>query len=343
MNSELQSKSSTQKRIVVSGIKPTGSPHLGNYLGMIRPALEMSRKPQYHCYYFIADYHALTTLPNPKSFLESTYDVAATMIACGLDPEKVTFYRQSDVPEIMELSWVLACLTKKGAMNIAHAYKAAIAQNQEKGLEDLDVGINMGLYNYPILMAADVLAFQGEEVPVGKDQIQHIEIMRDIAGRFNQTYKPVLKQPKALVGATAAVLPGLDGRKMSKSYNNTIPLFVPSKKLQKLVGQIQTDSTGPDEPKDPNNSVLFTLYREFATTEQIQEMQNLFEKGISWRDAKQALFELLDFHLSPARSIYEQLLADRSKIDVILKLGAEKARIKAAYVLNEVRRAIGIS
>lgn len=334
----------TSKKTLLTGVKPTGMPHLGNYLGVIRASVELSQQPNYDILYFVADYHALTTTPKAVEMINNIYEVSATWLAAGIDTNKTIFYRQSHIPEIMELNWILACVTRKGSMNMAHAYKACVAQNQEKGITDLDSGINMGLYNYPVLMSADVLAFKANYVPVGKDQIQHIEIMRDIGNRFNHHYKKnVFTIPEAIIQETTAVLPGLDGRKMSKSYGNTIPLFCPAKKLQKLISQVQTDSSLPHEAKSTEDSVLFTLYKEFATPEETQMMAKAFAEGISWKDVKQEVYEKLNASIAPMREKYDALIADRPFLDSVLKEGAEKAREIARPFLQEVKTIIGMA
>ncbi|TLD40725.1 MAG: Tryptophanyl-tRNA synthetase [Candidatus Jettenia ecosi] len=330
-----------RKKIVLTGIKPTGSPHLGNYLGAIKPALALAQDEQYQSMYFIADYHALTAIKEPKYFRNLCYEVAATWIALGLNTDKVIFYRQSDIPEIFELTWILACLTPKGLMNRAHAYKAAVAQNLESKTSDIDSGINMGLYNYPILMAADILLFETDFVPVGKDQIQHIEITNDIAQSFNTTYREIFKLPKYLIQEETASLPGLDGRKMSKSYDNTIPLFVSPEQLRKRIFRIKTDSTPPEEPKDPTTSTLFLIYKEFASPEQEESMRKQYLKGIAWADVKQELFEMLNSFLGKYREVYNQMMADQQKLDTLLKEGGQKARSLAIPLMEKVRKAIG--
>lgn len=331
-----------EKKIVLTGIKPTGSPHLGNYLGAIKPALTLAQDEQYQAMYFMADYHAMTAIRDPAYFRHVCYEVSAAWLALGLDPDKVIFYRQSDVPEIFELTWILACLTPKGLMNRAHAYKAAVAQNLEIGVSDTDSGINMGLYNYPILMAADILLFQTDLVPVGRDQIQHIEITNDIAQSFNHTYGKVFKLPDHNIQEEeTASLPGLDGRKMSKSYDNTIPLFVSPELLRKLVFRIKTDSAPPTEPKDPATSTLFLIYKEFAGPEQVESMRKRYQRGIAWADVKQELFETLNSFLEKPRQLYNQLMTDHQKMDTLLTEGAQKARSLAIPCIKEVRKAIG--
>ncbi len=331
------------KKIILTGIKPSGSPHLGNYLGAMKPALALAQDAQNQPMYFIADYHALTAIREPDYFRNLCYEVAAAWLAFGLDTDKIIFYRQSDVPEIFELTWILACLTPKGLMNRAHAYKAAVAENLEMGISDADSGINMGLYNYPILMAADILLFHTDFVPVGKDQVQHIEITNDIARSFNHTYGKVFKLTNYIVQEEVASLPGLDGRKMSKSYDNTIPLFVPPDKLRKLVYRIKTDSAPPAEPKDPTTSTLFLIYKEFASPAQTESLRKRYLQGIAYADVKQELFEVLDAFLKEPRQLYNQLMADRYRIDILLSEGAKKARSLAIPFMEKIRKAIGRS
>ena len=331
------------KRIILTGIKPTGSPHIGNYLGAIRPALAFAEDPELTPLYFIADYHALTMIHDRETLAQLTYEVAATWLAFGLDPERTLFYRQSEVPEIFELTWILSCFTSKGWMNKAHAYKAKVADNEASGITDLDTGVNMGLYNYPILMAADILLFGSDLVPVGQDQQQHVEIARDIAQRFNHVYgADLLKLPQAVVDKNTAIIPGLDGRKMSKSYDNTIPLFAPAKQLQKLVARIVTDSAPPDAPKDPKTSHIFQIYEQLASPDQAASLAARYRSGIGWGDAKKALAELLEEILAGPRETYNELMNDRSRIDAMLVRGAQRARELAAPVMERVRTAVGI-
>jgi tryptophanyl-tRNA synthetase len=331
-------------RTVLTGIKPTGAPHLGNLLGAIRPALRLAGDGGVRAFYFIADYHALALLHDRREMRQLTHEVAAAWLACGLDPERVLFYRQSDVPQIFELAWILACFTSKGWMNKAHAYKAKTAENELAGNPDLDAGIHMGLYGYPILMAADILLFEADLVPVGEDQKQHIEIARDIAQRINHTYgEGLLKLPSALVDAGTAVVPGRDGRKMSKSYDNTIPLFASPGKLRKLVNAIVTDSSPPGAPKDPASSVVFQIFEQFATPEATAELRRRYVEGISWGDAKAALYDVLEPRLAEPRERYHALIADPQRIDQLLALGGDKARALARPVIERLRTAIGIT
>lgn len=329
------------EKIILTGVKPTGQPHIGNYLGAIRPALSLAGQPDSKTFLFIADYHSLTSAHDPKVLREMTYEVAATWLACGLDPRKTQFYRQSAIPEVFELQWILSCFTPKGLMNRAHAYKAKLQENQEQGKEDLDFGVNMGLYNYPILMSADILMFNAHEVPVGEDQVQHLEIARDIAQKVNRQYGEILRLPKFVVQAMKLV-PGLDGRKMSKSYDNHIPLFLESAKLRKMIMKIKTDSLPPEAPKDPGTSVIFDLYKEFAAAEQIEALRADYLKGIGWGFAKERLFEVIDASLTKPRQEYQRWMSDRGEIDKLLAEGAAVARPKAQELLEKLRKAIGI-
>ncbi|HET7579687.1 MAG TPA: tryptophan--tRNA ligase [Bacillales bacterium] len=329
------------KKVTLTGIKPTGNIHIGNYIGVIKPALALAKHHEYDPVYFIADYHGLTSVHDPNRFRELTYGVAATWLALGLDPEKVTFYRQSDVPDIFELCWILACLTPKGLMNRAHAYKAKVEQNQSAGL-DADNDVNMGLFSYPILMAADILLFQSDIVPVGKDQIQHVEIARDIAEHFNKMFGFTFKLPEYRVDEETAVIPGLDGRKMSKSYNNTIPLFSSEAELRKRIFQIKTDSLRPEEPKNPETSTLFLIYKEFANEKQVQDMRKRYQRGIGWGEVKQELYELMNAYLAEPRKKFKCLMENPGEIDAILVEGAQKARERCRPFSEEVRRKIGL-
>lgn len=331
------------KQRVLTGITTTGTPHLGNYVGAIRPAIAASKAEDVDAYFFLADYHALIKCHDPEMVRKSTKEIAATWLALGLDTDKTTFYRQSDVPEIMELSWILTCLTAKGLMNRAHAYKAAVQENEEKG-EDADNGIMMGLFSYPILMAADILMFNGHKIPVGKDQIQHVEMARDIAQKFNHVFAAdTFVLPEAVVSDEVAVLSGLDGRKMSKSYNNAIPLFLPEKKMQKHINKIKTNLLEPGEPKDIQDSTVFEIWKAFATPEQSVYMQGQYEQGIAWGQAKKELGALINTELGEARERYEALLATPNYIEEQLQKGAEKARKQAQPLLKIVRDAVGIS
>lgn len=327
---------------VLTGITTTGIPHLGNYAGAIRPAIATSQNPDTESFFFLADYHALIKCQEPERVQESVRAIAATWLACGLDPERVTFYRQTDIPEITELTWVLTTVTAKGLMNRAHAYKAAVQDNVDDNDADPDRGITMGLFSYPILMAADILMFNGEKIPVGKDQTQHIEMARDIAGRFNHIYGETFTLPEAVIDEAGMILPGLDGRKMSKSYNNTIPLFEEEKKFRKLINKIKTNLLEPGEPKDPNDSALFDIYSAFANAEQIADMRQLYANGIAWGEMKQKLFEFLNEELQDKREQYRIFMDDPAQLDAILKRGAEKARDLSVPLMAEVRRKVGI-
>ncbi len=326
----------------LTGITTSGTPHLGNYVGAIRPAVVTSKDTNIISYYFLADYHSLIKSSNPVLRKQSTLEIAAAWIAMGLDYENCVFYRQSDIPEIPELTWILTCLAAKGLMNRAHAYKAVAAQNRETGQKDPDKGITMGLFSYPILMAADILMFNARKVPVGKDQIQHIEMTRDIGGRFNHVYKKLFILPEVVVDDNSAVLSGLDGRKMSKSYNNFIPLFDTQKRLRKLIMKIQTNSLGPEEPKDPETCTLFSIYRAFATHTQIEEMAERYREGIAWGKMKQELFEYINEILEEPRERYSELVKNPGDIEQILEKGAKKAREFSVPFLEKIRKTIGI-
>ncbi len=327
---------------ILTGIKTTGTPHLGNYVGAIRPAIAASHTPNSQVFYFLADLHALIGCHEPAKILQSTREIAATWLALGLDTQKAVFYRQSDVPEISELCWVLNCMAAKGLMNRAHAYKAAVAQNLEEQ-QDADFGVTMGLYSYPVLMAADILMFGAQKVPVGRDQIQHVEMARDIAQRFNHHFGETFVLPEAVVDDKVAVLQGLDGRKMSKSYNNTIPLFLAEKPLQKHINKIVTNLLEPGEPKDPDSSAVFHIWQAFASSEQITYMREQFAAGIGWGEAKKQLAALINAELAPARERYESLLANPQLIEAELQKGAAKAREYAIPLMQKVKRAMGIA
>ena len=330
-----------QKQRVLTGITTTGTPHLGNYVGAIRPAIAASQQSDVDSYLFLADYHALIKCHDPEHVHQSTREIAATWLALGLDTSSTHFYRQSDVPQIAELMWILTCMTAKGLMNRAHAYKAAVQANEEAS-EDPDFGVTMGLYSYPVLMAADILMFNAQRVPVGKDQIQHVEMARDIAQRFNHHFGEVFTLPEAVVDTEGAVLSGLDGRKMSKSYGNTIPLFDTPKKLQKSINKIKTNLLEPGDPKDPDDSVVFQFWEAFATPEQVSYMRDQFANGIAWGQAKKELFELINDELAPARERYNALMSDMTYIEDELQKGAQRARARAAETMDKVRAAVGI-
>lgn len=326
---------------VLTGITTTGTPHLGNYVGAIRPAIAASHDTGVRSFYFLADYHALIKCHDPEMVHRSTLEIAATWLALGLDVDNVVFYRQSDVPEITELNWLLTCMSAKGLMNRAHAYKDAVQKNLEQG-EDPDFGVTMGLFAYPVLMAADILMFNAHRIPVGRDQIQHVEMARDIAQRFNHHFGEHFVLPEAAVDDHVAVLQGLDGRKMSKSYGNTIPLFLPEKQLRKHINKIVTNLQEPGEPKDPDTSTVFQIWRAFATPEQTEAMRRAYAEGIAWGEAKKQLFELINGQIAEARERYEALLANPAEIESVLQQGAEKARAEAAPFLARLRHAVGI-
>lgn len=328
---------------VLTGITTSGTPHLGNYVGAIRPAIQASAGADAESFYFLADLHSLIKAQDPARTQRSTLEIAATWLACGLDPDKVWFYRQSDVPETTELMWLLTCVAGKGILNRAHAYKAAVDKNRADG-EDEDAGVTAGLFMYPVLMAADILIFNAHKVPVGRDQIQHIEMARDFAQRFNHVYgRDFFTLPEVVIDEQVSTLPGLDGRKMSKSYSNTIPLFAPREELRKLVYSILTDSRAPGQAKDTQGSALFQLYQAFATPQESAAFAQAFADGIGWGDAKQQLFERIDQEIAPLRTRYEALMAEPAKIEAILRAGG--ARLRARYatpLLAELRDAVGL-
>ena len=326
---------------VLTGITTSGSPHLGNYVGAIRPAIEASRTGEVESFFFLADYHALIKAQDPDLVHQSTLEIAAAWLALGLDTDRVTFYRQSDIPEIPELTWLLTCMTAKGLMNRAHAYKAAVQANIDGG-EDDDTAINMGLFSYPILMAADILMFNAHKIPVGRDQIQHVEMARDIAQRFNHHYGEHFVLPAAQVDDDVAILQGLDGRKMSKSYGNTIPLFLTEKKLKKHINKIKTNLLEPGEPKDPDTSAVFQIWQAFASKDQSQQMRAEFANGIAWGEAKRQLFELVNEQLREPREKYLQLLENPTQVEAVLQQGAQKARQQSSALIAKVRGAVGI-
>ena len=329
-----------QRKISLSGIKPTGTPHLGNYLGMIRPGLELAET--YRALYFIADYHGLTTIRDGKEFERMTYDVAAVWMALRMDPNQVTFFRQSDIPELFELTWILSCYCSKGLLNRAHAYKAIVDANMKAG-RDMDDGVNIGLYTYPVLMSADILLYGSHVVPVGEDQRQHVEIARDLAIAFNNNYGNILVVPEAVIQENVAVIPGTDGRKMSKSYDNVIPIFAPANQIRKRVMGIVTDSRSPEEPKNPEECNVFNIYRHFASPEEVASMRALYLRGgFGYGEVKQALFDVLERKFGPARSRYEEFVKDRDGLERMLLDGAEKARAMGAPLMRKARKAVGV-
>jgi tryptophanyl-tRNA synthetase len=325
----------------LSGITPSGTPHLGNYAGMMRPAIAATHDPQVENFYFLADYHALIKCQDPARVHRSTLEIAASWLASGLDPARVTFYRQSDVPEIPELHWLLSCVTGKGVLNRAHAYKAAQDANLAGGREG-DDGVSAGLFMYPVLMGADILMFNAHKVPVGRDQIQHIEMARDMAASFNHLYGAHFTLPEAVIDEQVATLPGLDGRKMSKSYDNTIALFAPRAQLKKLIASIVTDSRTPGEPKETEGSALFQIYQAFATPEQTEALRQAYADGIAWGEAKELLFQRIDQDIAPLRARYEELMAQPAQVEAILQAGAERARASATPFMQQLRSAVGL-
>ncbi len=330
------------KTRVLTGITTSGTPHLGNYVGAIRPALASAQAADVENFYFLADFHALVKCGDPARVQRSTLEIAATWLACGLDVEKNWFYRQSDIPEIPELTWFLTCVAGKGLLNRAHAYKAAVDKNRAEG-EDDDAGINAGLFMYPVLMAADILIFNAHKVPVGRDQIQHIEMARDFGQRFNHLYGEHFVLPEVVIDDNVATLPGLDGRKMSKSYDNTIPLFTPRGELKKLIAGILTDSRAPGEAKTTEGSAVFQLYQAFASKEETRAFAQAFADGIGWGDAKQKLFERIDAEVAPLREKYEALMAKPAEIEAILRDGAARLRAQhATPTLAQLRAAVGL-
>ena len=325
------------KKRILTGITTTGTPHIGNYLGAIRPAINMSKKYD-ESFFFLADYHSIIKNKNSSEIQDSVKSIALAWLSCGLDVKKSYFYRQSDVPEIIELSWILNCITAKGLMNRAHAYKAAVDSNDE----DDDKGITMGLFSYPILMAADILIFDSTHVPVGSDQIQHLEMTRDIANRFNHIYKPLLIVPEPIIHDKDNTIPGLDGKKMSKSYGNIIPLLENEKKLRRSIMKIVTNSLEPGIAKDFNDCTIYSLYKSFASDEEILELEDAYSNGIAWSDAKEILFNKINKELSPIRIKYEELKSDNDFINDLLNEGAKKARSIAKNKISQIREVIGI-
>lgn len=325
----------------LTGITTSGTPHLGNYVGSIRPSVQASLGMNVESFYFLADYHALIKVEDPTRIQRSTLEIAASWLACGLDPEKVVFYRQSDIPEIPELCWMLTCVTGKGILNRAHAYKAAVDKHHQSG-NDADADINAGLFMYPVLMGADILMFNAHKVPVGRDQVQHLEMARDMANAFNHRYGPLFIPPQEVIDDHVATLPGLDGRKMSKSYDNTIPLFASEEQLKKLIFSILTDSKEPGQAKETQGSALFEIYKAFASEKETQAFAQEYAQGIAWGMAKQKVFERLNQELSPLRQRYEKLIQNPEEIEKILLVGAEKARKLATPFMKEIRHAVGL-
>jgi len=328
--------------IYLTGITTTGTPHIGNYVGAIRPCIAASKDLSNKNYYFLADFHALAKAEDPQLIARSSLEISAAWLALGLDTDSAVFYRQSDIPEIPQLTWILTCMTAKGLMNRAHSYKAQVQENVDRKSSDPDKGINMALYSYPILMAADILMFKSTKVPVGRDQKQHVEMTRDIAQRFNHHYGDILVVPEAVISEDTALLKGLDGRKMSKSYDNTIPLFADEKRLRKLIMKIKTNSLEPGEPKDINDSTLYDIYKAFASPAEVKDIEKRYADGIAWGEMKQVLFEHINEHISPVRAEYQRLIDDPAEVERELLKGAEKAREVSVPYLDEIRHAVGI-
>ena len=325
----------------LTGIKPTGTPHLGNIIGAIQPALELAKT--YDTNYFIADAHALTSVTDPNELRQHTFEVAATWLALGLDPTQSTFYRQSDIAEDFELAWIFSCLTPKGLMNRAHAYKGFVDTATEAGSKDPDSQVNMGLFSYPVLMAADIILYSADVVPVGQGQKQHVEIARDIATKFNNLYGEILTVPEPLIEKEVATLPGLDHRKMSKSYNNTISLFVSDDELLKQIKKFTTDSVEPGETRDPKDVPIYTLIEAIASKEVSEHVaNNLLEGKIRWGDIKELLFEQIKEQFGPAREKYSELQSNRGYVDEVLAQGAVKAQSQAVLLMDQVRKAVGL-
>ena len=325
----------------LTGITTTGTPHLGNYVGAIRPAVQASHRAGTENFYFLADYHALIKCDEPARIQRSTLEIAACWLAAGLDPEHVFFYRQSDIPEIPELTWLLTCVTGKGLLNRAHAYKASVDKNTAAGNEP-DADVTAGLFMYPVLMAADILMFKAHKIPVGRDQVQHIEMARDMAQSFNHLYGEHFVPPEAAVDDSVAMLPGLDGRKMSKSYDNIIPLFAPPAQIRKQIAGIVTDSRAPGEPKEVEGSALFQIYQAFASPEETQQLRRAYADGIAWGEAKQLLFERIDREIAPMRERHDALISNPAQLEKILRDGAEKARAIATPFMSDLRYAVGL-
>ncbi len=319
----------------LSGIKPSGMPHLGNYLGMIRPAIDLQE--DHEAFYFVADYHALTTVRDPEALRERVHQITAYFLAFGLDPQDAAFFRQSDIPEVTELTWILSCVTHMGLLERAHAYKAAKDRGEANELSH-------GVFAYPVLMAADILIYDSDVVPVGSDQLQHLEMTRDMATKFNQAFDgDLLKLPEARVRDEVAVVPGTDGRKMSKSYGNIIEPLAEPKKLKKQVMSIETDSTPLDEPKNPDTCNVFAIYKLFSDAEEIAEMRDNYESGgYGYGHAKIALFEKLDAYFDPYRETYRELIDDREYLEQVLASGANKVRPVVDRVMTRCRSAVGV-
>ena len=325
---------------ILTGITPSGYPHLGNYIGAIKPSLELLDE-KCESFLFIADLHALIKVSDPEQLNQLTHGIALAWMASGLDPEKTYFYRQSDVPEITELAWILSCVTEKGLLNRAHAYKAATDVNKESGKKDTDEGISMGLFSYPLLMACDILTPNATHVPVGKDQKQHLEIARDIAEKFNKKYGEVFNIPEAVINEEKTVL-GTDGRKMSKSYNNIVPILSSEKDLKKSIMSIVTNSQEPGEKKDWKDNTLFSIYSSFAADNQIKDMKHKYEDGIGWGDAKNIVFNDLNDLIKPIRDKYLELESRKSDTEEILQTNAKEVRTQTQSLIKKVKELVGI-
>jgi len=323
---------SPEKR-VLSGIQPSGTLHIGNYFGMMRPAIALQENNK--CFYFIADYHALTQTPEPGDLRERVQGVAIDFLACGLDPERTVFFRQSDVPQVQELAWILSCITPIGLLERCHSYKDKIA----RGLSP-----NHGLFSYPVLMAADILLYGSHLVPVGRDQKQHLEVTRDLALKFNQRYGATLVVPEALIRNETAVVPGTDGQKMSKSYGNTIDIFADEKKVRKTIMRIVTDSTPVEAPKDPDRCSVFALYQLFARAEDVAILRERYlNGGMGYGEAKQMLFEEYWAYFAPYRKRRAELSDQQDYVERVLQDGARRARAVASRTLREVKKAVGLA
>ena len=328
------------RKRILTGITTTGTPHIGNYLGAIKPALDLV-DTENDSFFFLADYHALIKQTDSSAIEKSVKDVALSWLASGLDPEMSNFYRQSDIPEVHELTWILSCCAAKGLLNRAHAYKSFVSENIKSG-SDEDKGIHLGLFSYPVLMTADILIFNATHVPVGPDQAQHMEMARDIAGKFNHTYSNLLTIPETIIQNEISV-PGIDGRKMSKSYDNIIPFLSNEKTLKKSIARIITNSLEPGEPKDHQSCTLFQLYLFFASNDEIESMKQAYKDGISWGDVKKELFKVINNELLPIREKYLELIDDPDLLNDLFAAGASKVRPQAQELIEKMREVTGIT
>ena len=328
------------RKRILTGITTTGTPHIGNYLGAIKPALDLVDSEN-DSFFFLADYHALIKQTDSSAIEKSVKDVALSWLASGLDPEISNFYRQSDIPEVHELTWILSCCAAKGLLNRAHAYKSFVSENIKSG-SDEDKGIHLGLFSYPVLMTADILIFNATHVPVGPDQAQHMEMARDIAGKFNHTYSNLLTIPETIIQNEISV-PGIDGRKMSKSYDNIIPFLSNEKTLKKSIARIITNSLEPGEPKDHQSCTLFQLYLFFASNDEIESMKQAYKDGISWGDVKKELFKVINNELMPIREKYLELIDDPNLLNDLFAAGASKVRPQAQELIEKMREVTGIT